>query len=488
MSYILDLRGRLFHAGIPLVHPSSEHVVLANVFGIVKNLSVDSALNPWLERTTGNSKLHSRRWQFSFWEKQHRPVGLIEGNTEVDLVLDSEAWLIFVEAKMNAEASRGTRANPDRNQLVRNLDVGYRRAKEENKGFALIYVTPELQEPEIVRRIRCAANAFPANSGVASQHLLACLHWSSWGGIGDVLAESSAANRLSAPERAFVLDILAYLSQKRLWKNTLADDELFYRDKLYRSLQKGESPFLPYSQQRPETYQGWRTKAWSADELRSYLVTLRAEDRALLKLLADAGGALQQHTIMETLPFLRGRTSASLRALKAHINAGCKQLDHSPILSEGSGSGDYRVHEINRDLGELRKLVIEIPQGFVIDWHLLERGVPAETRNPLKSNPERTHSIGRNRAWYVVSDGGRRDILAFVDAKGSCSCRMFDYDTGRFVRRYANQRGSFRNAFASLFANGAQFSPPSQPDLVSAENTGLPQSVLQAAKRTDRMQ
>jgi hypothetical protein len=207
---------------------------------------------------------------------------------------------------------------------------------------------------------------------------------------------------------------------------------------------------------------------------------------ALLKILADAGGALQQHAIMESLPFLRGRTSASLRALKAHINAGCKQLDHSPILSEGSGSGDYRVHEINRDLSELRKVVIEMSRGFVIDWHLLERGVRSETPNFSQSSPERKRSIGRNRAWCVVNEGERPNILAFVDAKGSCSCRVFDYDTGRFVRRYANQRGSFRNAFASLLANGAEFLPPSQPDLVSTEKTGLPQGVLQAAKRTDQ--
>ena len=49
MAILLDLRERLSHAGIPLVHPTSEHVVLANVFGIVKNLSSNTSINPWLE-------------------------------------------------------------------------------------------------------------------------------------------------------------------------------------------------------------------------------------------------------------------------------------------------------------------------------------------------------------------------------------------------------------------------------------------------------
>jgi hypothetical protein len=36
-------------------------------------------------------------------------------------------------------------------------------------------------------------------------------------------------------------------------------------------------------------------------------------------------------------------------------------------------AGDYRIHEINRDLGELRPVVIAIAKEFEIQWHLLER-------------------------------------------------------------------------------------------------------------------
>jgi hypothetical protein len=66
--------------------------------------------------------------------------------------------------------------------------------------------------------------------------------------------------------------------------------------------------------------------------------------RALLKLIAGAGGALQKRTIMEKISFLKGRTSASPRSLKSHINAGCRQLDCAQILADGSGAGDYRIH------------------------------------------------------------------------------------------------------------------------------------------------
>jgi hypothetical protein len=61
---------------------------------------------------------------------QPRPTGIREGNTVVDLVLDSVATLVFVEVKMDAPASSGTTSNLNRNQLARNLDIGYRRAAD----------------------------------------------------------------------------------------------------------------------------------------------------------------------------------------------------------------------------------------------------------------------------------------------------------------------------------------------------------------------
>ena len=177
MSYILDLRRRESHAGVPLIHPTSEHVVLANIFGTIKNLSADAALNPWLQKITHSSVLPTNSWRFSFWEKQPRPIGSIEGNTEVGLVLQSEDCLVFVEVKMEAEASTGTKADPERNQLIRNLDVGFLRVGAEKKSFALIYVTPGLSQPEIVARIQGQTASFPANPAIEPKTVASCLHW-----------------------------------------------------------------------------------------------------------------------------------------------------------------------------------------------------------------------------------------------------------------------------------------------------------------------
>jgi hypothetical protein len=236
MSIILELRDRQSHSGVPLVHPDSEHVVLGNVFGVVKNLPPDAALNPWLNRITTGAVFAATSWRFDFWQKQRRPQGVIEGSTEVDLVLESTAALVFVEVKMGAAPSAGAKSDPERNQLIRNLDVGFARAGREQTQFALVYVTPDQAVPEIVSRIRERPPVFPGSPDIDPRQIASCLHWSSWAAIADSVANAYEAGALSDVAQNFALDLLAYVAKKGLWRNTLPDLQLFYRDKLYRPL------------------------------------------------------------------------------------------------------------------------------------------------------------------------------------------------------------------------------------------------------------
>jgi hypothetical protein len=216
--------------------------------------------------------------------------------------------------------------------------------------------------------------------------------------------------------------------------------------------------------------------------LRTYLLGLRQEDKALLKILADAGVALQQRTIMQELPFLRGKNSASLRSLKSHVNAGCRQLDCAQILSDGSGSGDYRIHEINRDLGDLHPIVIEVAKEFDISWPLLEREQPHDVNQGGRKMTSGFRSVGSSRGWFLIERDGEGKIAALVNAKGACSCRFYDASAGHFRRKLPNARGTFRTAFSDVIREGKEFRPPHQPDLVSTEKQGLPLEVLHAAQ------
>lgn len=478
MSIILELRGHFSHAGTPLVHSASEDVVLSNVFGVVKNLPAKYVMAPWLRAITGLSVAEAG-WAVSFWEKQPRPIGIREGNTIVDLVLDSDATLVFVEVKMDAPASSGTTHSPDRNQLARNLDIGYRRATDAAKQFALIFVTPDVAQPSLVDSIRSGNGPFPVNPAVGPAMIASCLHWASWASIGDVIARSYSSAQFSDSESGFARDLLAYLAQKRLWENRLDDEAGFYSDKLYRSLRRSTSQFLPYAQQRPERYSGWRDKSWDESGLSELLQSLRLEDRALLKVLAEAGGTMRQDALMLQLPMLRGKTSASLRALKAHVNGECKQLDRAPLLSEGSGSGPSRRHEINPMLGALRGLVIAMARSFEVDWQLLDPA-PARSSSPASAGPRRLLPPSQDKAWYVTRQTGRLEIAAFVNAKGSCSYRRFR-TSGEFIN-VQRSKGEFANVFSTVVTHGVQFFPSRHPALEDAERNGLPTEVLDAVR------
>jgi len=47
----------------------------------------------------------------------------VEGATEVDIALESDDYLILVEAKLGSDISMATKHDPSRNQIARGIDV-----------------------------------------------------------------------------------------------------------------------------------------------------------------------------------------------------------------------------------------------------------------------------------------------------------------------------------------------------------------------------
>lgn len=68
-----------------------------------------------------------------------------EGKTEVDVTIKipNEA-IVFVEAKYKSSVSKRTKHDPDRDQIIRNIDIGTFYASNENLGFYFILLTEEL--------------------------------------------------------------------------------------------------------------------------------------------------------------------------------------------------------------------------------------------------------------------------------------------------------------------------------------------------------
>jgi len=62
------------------------------------------------------------------WESIPPPLGLLadgdEGPSEIDVVIEAPSWVWFIEAKYRSDISTGTTTRPDRDQILRNIDVG----------------------------------------------------------------------------------------------------------------------------------------------------------------------------------------------------------------------------------------------------------------------------------------------------------------------------------------------------------------------------
>jgi len=83
--------------------------------------------------------------RFYFWKEcpppPQRPVP--EGNTHVDLTVETEKKLIFVEAKYKSEISDRTSHDSERDQIIRNIDVGSYEGQVKGKEFFFILLVPK---------------------------------------------------------------------------------------------------------------------------------------------------------------------------------------------------------------------------------------------------------------------------------------------------------------------------------------------------------
>lgn len=117
--------------GCPLiVRQTSEDVLTANVFGILKHLHPALWALPLLRYAFSESDHFKRpidEVQVILWHPVAPPSDCTvrEGPTEVDVFLRLDEVTVFIESKYRSELSKRTTYHPKRDQLVRLLDVCY---------------------------------------------------------------------------------------------------------------------------------------------------------------------------------------------------------------------------------------------------------------------------------------------------------------------------------------------------------------------------
>ena len=90
------------------------------------------------------------------WESVRPLLGLLangdEGASEIDVIVESASWVWFIEAKYRSDISPGTTTRPERDQVLRYLDVGTYYAGVRPFYFSLLVRSRE-QSPLGVERV-----------------------------------------------------------------------------------------------------------------------------------------------------------------------------------------------------------------------------------------------------------------------------------------------------------------------------------------------
>lgn len=122
---------------------NSEDAVSWNVFRSLRQLSPAIWLPELFEKAAfGIPPGGLSETTVELWKSAPPPPSLLaegdEGISEIDIVLENPRWVCFIEAKYTSDISEGTTTRPDRDQVLRNIDVGSFYAGTRDFYFALL--------------------------------------------------------------------------------------------------------------------------------------------------------------------------------------------------------------------------------------------------------------------------------------------------------------------------------------------------------------
>lgn len=136
---------------------NSEDAVTWNVFRSLRQITPGA----WLPFLWGRAFPSLERpadiiASVKLWVSLPPPLGLLadgdEGASEIDVVIEASTWVWCIEAKHRSDISTGTTTRPDRDQILRNIDVGSYYAGVRRFYFSLL-IASEKRSPIGVQTI-----------------------------------------------------------------------------------------------------------------------------------------------------------------------------------------------------------------------------------------------------------------------------------------------------------------------------------------------
>jgi hypothetical protein len=212
-----------------IVRTTSEDLLTANVFGILKNLDPTIWLRRFLGEAIKGKDFSSHTFEnlsFEFWKRYRPPANrkYREGISEVDVTISYKDGIIFIEAKYLASVNLRTTSDPRRDQIIRYLDLAayhYLNHPDGVKEFFFVLIIDTDKPPWILTRYRYNQNLVNGltSSGLfkppvdTGKLLSKGIGWLTWKQLRKIL-EATKGQFTTAPERRFVDDLIIYLDYK----------------------------------------------------------------------------------------------------------------------------------------------------------------------------------------------------------------------------------------------------------------------------------
>lgn len=120
---------------------NSEDAMTWNVFRTLQKIDPELWLPLLFRQTFQESRTDIvKDMKISLWKKLSPPAkwGLREGNSEIDVMLENDHFVWFIEVKYKSDISMGTTHDQTRNQIIRNLDLGTDYAGDKDFYFSLL--------------------------------------------------------------------------------------------------------------------------------------------------------------------------------------------------------------------------------------------------------------------------------------------------------------------------------------------------------------
>lgn len=120
---------------------NSEDALTWNAFRTLQKIDPELWLPLLFQQTFQDHRTDIiENMKISLWKKLSPPVewGLRESDSEIDVMLENDHFVWFIEVKYKSDVSMGTTHDSTRNQILRNIDLGTEYAGGKDFYFSLL--------------------------------------------------------------------------------------------------------------------------------------------------------------------------------------------------------------------------------------------------------------------------------------------------------------------------------------------------------------